>query len=338
MSIKYLGKYRVNEMNNQIMNSQIVSYNRSKHERRSDAELKALAVSYDFKKTNRFPKESMYILESVYSNYARLLTNTLSARLGSQINVQIESISQMKYIDYTLQNLNDGVTSVFTMEPLQGSFFLNIHNSLAFMCIDSICGGSIGYKPINREYTEIEKKLLSILIGYFLDPLKKSWQDYIKLSPTFKSLEFNLFNLQYIGDDESIAAVDITIQVGENNYYPISYILPYRSIESILENFSKIINPDQQTVSPTKESMASIENQLKSSEIEMKVILGKTNLEISKISQLKVGEVIPLTSKVNDLLPLVTEDSTYFYVQPGMCSNKLAVQVVEILNEMAKGD
>lgn len=338
MSIKYLGKYRVNEMNNQIMNSQIVSYNRSKHERRSDAELKSLAVSYDFKKTNRFPKESMYILESVYSNYARLLTNTLSTRLGSQINVQIESIAQMKYIDYTLQNLNDGVTSIFTMDPLQGAFFLNIHNSLAFMCIDSICGGSIDYTPINREYTEIEKKLLSILIGYFLDPLKKSWQDYMKLSPTFKSLEFNLFNLQYIGDDESIAAVDITIQVGEKNYYPISYILPYRSMESILENFSKIINPDQQTISSTKESMSSIEHQLKSSEIEMKVILGKTDLEISKISQLKVGEIISLNSKVNDLLPLVTEDSTYFYVQPGMYNNKLAVQVVEILNEMAKGE
>lgn len=328
---------KVREMASQGMGSQMMTINRRKFLRRSEAELQRLAKSYDFKKTNRFPKESITILENIYSTYVRTLTNTLSARLGAPVKMHIESISQMKYLDYMMQNEEGMVTSIFTMEPIQGSFFLNVSSPLAFMCIDSICGGSLGTHSFQRDFTEIEKKLLTILVGYLLEPLTKSWSDYASITPMLKSLEFNLFNMQYVTDDESVVVVDIMVEVIDGHYYPLNFILPYRSMEGLLEKFVKLVTPDQHMVEPNQESMTLLETQLKNSQIEMEVLLGKTALPVSKINQLKVGEVIKLNSKVSDLLPIMTEEQIHFYVQPGMHSNKLAVQVVEIADELTKG-
>ncbi|MGL4373947.1 MAG: FliM/FliN family flagellar motor switch protein, partial [Turicibacter sp.] len=144
-----------------------------------------------------------------------------------------------------------------------------------------------------------------------------------------KALEFNPLVIQLTSDNESVLVVDITIEVGGQEY-PVKLAFPYVSLENIVDQLVIHNNRDQIALDPDENSTSIIKSHIIQSDVEIDVVLGQKNVPLAYVSNLKVGDVISLDCKFNDLLPLQIEGKTHFYVQPGMNKNKLAVQVVEI--------
>jgi len=317
-----------------VINPQENTFKRvSLQKRRSDEELQRLAKTYDFKGGPRVPKEFIHVLEKIYTNYARSLTNMLSVRLGTPAGVRLDSISQMKYLDYMLLHHEQIATCIFTLQPMIEPLYLNIDAQLAFLCIDSICGGKINYQPINRSFTEVEKKLLGTLSEYFLSPLQQSVMDYFDAKYEITEMEYDLFSVGAITDHEKIIVVNLEVKVNKDHLFPISFIMPDQSMEAILERIRKRTIAGARNEKIDRENIVFLETQLKSSDVEMQILLGQASLSVSQLHEMKAGDVIKLDRRVQDLLPAVTQNVTNFYVQPGTHQgNKLAVQVVEVVD------
>lgn len=311
--------------------SELISYSNTKRHRKTEEEIRRTARLYDFKKTNRFSKDLHYVFECVYSNYVRVLSNYLFVRLGTNMKLNLESIGQMTYLDYVMNTSVDTVTAVFNLAPMKGSCLLNIKNDFAFMCIDNICGGSFENNPLTRDFTAIEKQLLKIVANFFIEPQQSCWNEFLTVEPSLKALEFNPLVIQLTSDNESVLVVDITIEVGGQEY-PVKLAFPYVSLENIVDQLVIHNNRDQIALDPDEHSTSVIKSHIIQSDVDINVVLGQKNVPLAYISNLKVGDVISLDCKFNDLLPLQIEGKTHFYVQPGMNKNKLAVQVVEIEN------
>lgn len=294
--------------------------------------------SYDFKETNRFPKECMNILDTIHDNYVRSLTSKLSARLGVTLDIQLKTISQMTYEEYNAKKRDDMVTFIFEMSPMEGLFYLNLSNEVAFICIDTICGGAIEYKQVSREFTDVEKSLLSLIVAYLLEPIRSSWKNYLEVETNLKTIEVNLENTQYFTPHDLIVSVDIDIVMPDGAKYLLNFILPYHSMENQIDKLVSFNKINQKTMAPSESSMELIGQHLKHSFVNMDVILGKTTLKLSEINQLKVGDVFPIDTKVGELLPLVVEGQEYFRGQLGMRKKRLAIQVLEVLNSQCEGD
>ncbi len=318
------------------MTSNDILHNNRNYSQKYDTE--RVVRSYDFKETNRFPKECMNILDTIHDNYVRSLTSKLSARLGVTLDIQIKGISQMTYEEYSTQNSNDMVTFIFEMSPMDGLFYLNLSNEVAFICIDTICGGAIDYKQVSREFTDVEKSLLSLIVAYLLEPIGSSWRNYLEVETKLKTIEVNLENTQYFAPHDLIVSVNIDIIMPDGSKYLLNFILPYHSMESQIDQLVSFNKINQKTMAPSERSMDLISQHLKHSFVNMDVILGKTTLNLSEINHLKVGDVFPIDTKVGELLPLVVEGQEYFRGQLGMRKKRLAIQVLEILNNQYEGD
>lgn len=318
------------------MTSNDILHNNRNYSHKYDAE--RVVRSYDFKETNRFPKECMNILDTIHDNYVRSLTSKLSARLGLALDIQLKSISQMTYEEYSAKNRHDMVTFIFEMSPMDGLFYLNLSNEVAFLCIDTICGGTIDYKQISREFTDVEKSLLTLIVAYLLEPTSNSWKNYLEVETKLKTIEENLENTQYFTPHDLIVSVDIDIIMPNGSKYLLNLILPYHSMESQIDKLVSFNKINQKTMAPSESSMELIGQHLKNSFVNMDVILGKTTLKLSEINHLKVGDVFPIDTKVGELLPVVVEGQEYFRGQLGMRKKRLAIQVLEILNNQDEGD
>lgn len=313
----------------------ILQNNRS-YKRKPDTE--RTVRSYDFKETSRFPKECMNILDTIYDNYVRSLTSKLSARLGVTLDIQINSISQMTYEEYGAKNRQDMVTFIFEMSPMDGLFCLNLSNEIAFICIDTICGGTLDYKQVSREFTDVEKSLLNLIIAYLLEPINNSWKNYLAVEPKFKTIEVKLENTQYFTPHDLMVSVDIDIVMPDGSKYLLNFILPYHSMESQIDKLVSFNKINQKTMDPSESSIEIIGNHLKNSFVDMDVILGKTTLTLSEINHMKAGDVFSIDKKVGELLSIVVGDQEYFRGQLGIRKKKIAIQVLEILNNHSEGD
>lgn len=293
---------------------------------------------YDFKETNRFPKECMQILHTIYANYVRALTSNLAARIGRAVDVELKSISQMTFEEYDVMSRTDNVTFIFEMEPMDRFFYLNLSNEIAFVCIDSICGGSVEYKQVAREFTDLEKSLLNLIAAYLLEPVNSSWKNYLDVKTKFKSIELHLENTQYFTPQDLIVLVDFVIIMSDGSKYSLNFILPYHSMENQIDNLISANQINLKTMEPCESSMDLIGQHLKNSLVDLEVVLGKTTLTLSEINQLQVGNVFSVDRKVGELLPLVVENQAYFLGQLGILKKKLAIQVLEVLNNPSEGD
>ncbi|MDB8551162.1 flagellar motor switch protein FliM [Turicibacter sanguinis] len=319
-----------------MMTSNEILRNNRNYGAKSDAE--RVVRSYDFKETNRFPKECMNILDTIHDNYVRSLASKLSARLGVALNIKIKSISQMTFEEYDVKKRKNMVTFIYEMVPMEGIFCLSLSNEVAFICIDSICGGTLNHKQVAREFTDVEKSLLHLIVSYLLEPISSSWKNYLDIKTQFKTIEVNLENTQYFTPHDLLVSVDIDIEMPWGEKYILNFILPYHSMENQIDNLVSFNKISQKIMEPSPESINLISQQLKQSLINMEVILGRTSLTLSEINHLQVGDVFSIDTKIGELLSIVLEDQEYFRGQLGIKNKKLAIQILEVINNHSEGE
>ena len=74
---------------------------------------------YDFRRPNKFTKEHLRTLEMVSQQYARLLSSFLSGYLRSNITIEVGSVGQMIYEEFTLSIPSPTVLTILAMDPLE---------------------------------------------------------------------------------------------------------------------------------------------------------------------------------------------------------------------------
>lgn len=307
-----------------------MSIEKRKQRLRSQEEIQRLAKVYDFKRTNRFNKEFVHLFESVYRNYARILSNSLFLRFRIPMKLKLDQLSQVSYLDYVMNLSKDSVTTVYTMFPLKGPFCLTFDSRFCFSAIDSILGGSFTNDAPQREFTDVEKGVLRIVSNTFVSPQEQCYQEYGKVDPCIRSIEFNPVLMQICSDEESMLILDFTLEANEQSY-PIKVAIPYGSVENMGEVLQIVRHQEGVSDAPTVESRQQMDGHLKQAQVGCSVLLGKTSLTLQQVEGLKEGHFIKFDRKVGEFLDLKVEDQVRFKVQPGVSGQKMAVQVTEVL-------
>ncbi len=314
-----------------------MSIEKRKQRLRSQEEIQRLAKVYDFKRTNRFNKEFVHLFESVYRNYARILSNSLFLRFRIPMKLKLDQLSQVSYLDYVMNLSKDSVTTVYTMFPLKGPFCLTFDSRFCFSAIDSILGGSFTNDAPQREFTDVEKGVLRIVSNTFVSSQEQCYQEYGKVDPCIRSIEFNPVLMQICSDEESMLILDFTLEANEQSY-PIKVAIPYGSVENMGEVLQIVRHQEEVSDAPTVESRQQMDSHLKQTHVGCSVLLGQTSLTLQQVEGLKEGHFIKFDRKVGEFLDLKVEDQVRFKVQPGVSGQKMAVQVTEVLKPIRSND
>ena len=202
-----------------------------------------------------------------------------------------------------------------------------IESKLAYALVDSFFGGA--ERPFTKidgkEFTPIELSIVRKVVELAINDLEAAWASVEKIGCSFVRTEQNPQFVGIVPPTDVVIASTFDVEL-ENATGTISMVVPYATIEPIKQKLSSgfQVESDQ---TDKKLWTAIIKEQLMDTSLDIKVNLGETEIRLSDLMELKVGDVIPLTQDATGELDVQVESVKKFKGYYGNHHGTVAVQI-----------
>lgn len=287
---------------------------------------------YDFRSPQKFSKDHIRTLELIHDNFARTISNYLTAQLRKNVKVRVETVEQITYEEFIHSIQNPTVMTMFKMPPLTGTILLEMNAQISFLFIDVLLGGTGERQNINKEFSDIDKNIMLQITSGMIMNLQLAWEDILHVEPEIEGLETNPALNQTLAPNEPVALITFSVEIGKNTTF-INICIPYLSIEKVLDKFVVQHWFQGMDAEAEAESIKKIEEGLQKVEIELSAKLGNTHLSIDEFLKLNSGDVIKLDNKCTNPIKLLVDEEECFYVKPGNIGKNIGVAVLDIIDK-----
>src|SRR5208283_3916113 len=131
------------------------------------------AQPYDFRRPDRIAKDQLRAIHMLHENFARGLASSLSAYLRAYVAVNLVSVEQLSFVEFSQALPSPTCLVSLGMQPYEGNAVLEMNPALVFPIFEMLLGGAAkSLTKINREITEIEQSVLDGLFRITLNDLK----------------------------------------------------------------------------------------------------------------------------------------------------------------------
>ncbi|MBV7272266.1 flagellar motor switch protein FliM [Clostridium thailandense] len=287
---------------------------------------------YDFRSPQKFSKDHIRTLELIHDNYARIISNYLTAQVRMNVKVKIESVQQITYEEFIHSVPNPTILTVFRMPPLSGSVLFETNPAFVFQVIDVLLGGSGMGKIKNREFTDIDKNIIKVVNSGLIYNLKLAWEDVLEVHPEIEGLETNPALNQTLAPNEPVALITFSVEMGKSSTF-INICIPYLSIEKVLDKLVVQYWFQESDEDVLQSSREQLRERLNIIDVKLTAVLGSASLTVDEFLKLGVGDVVTLNEKTSSPVKLVVEDEPYFYGKPGILGKNMGVEILDIIDK-----
>ena len=293
---------------------------------------------YDFKRPDKFSKEQIRTVSIMHETFARLTTTSLSAQLRSLVHVHVASVDQLTYEEFIRSIPTPTTLAVINMDPLKGNAVLEIDPAITFSMIDRLFGGTGQGAKVSRDLTDIEQSVMEGIIVRILANMREAWTQVIDLRPRLGQIETNTQFAQIVPPSEMVVLVTLETKVGEEEGM-MNFCIPYLTIEPIISKLSSQFWFSSVRRSSTTQYLGTLKEKLSDVDMDVVAEIGTINMPIRDVLALRVGDVVRLsTVRVGDPLSLSVGNKKKFYCQPGVVGKKMAVQIIEKIDDSETED
>ena len=114
----------------------------------------------------------------------------------------------------------------------------------------------------------------------------------------------------------------------------LNVCLPFVTLEPILPKLSSHFWMQQdKRKSINDQASEHMQTQLMSSVVDLKAVLGQTDLSFGELLHLEVGDCLSLKTRTSDPVELFVDDRKMFKARPGLNGKHLALQVIQRIEE-----
>lgn len=287
---------------------------------------------YDFERPAKFSKEHLRTLEIIFEHYGRLISTTLPVYLRKAVQVTVASSETVTFSEFTNALANPVVLGIINFQPLGGTIIMELSATVAFAIIDRMLGGAGEPLERNREFSEIENRIVEKIMVICIQLLREPWKNVAEISPVLERIETNPQFAQVISPTDMIAIVTLNIRVGDVEGF-MNICLPYFTLESIMDRLNTkfwFSNMQERSDESYEEQ---IETMIRRVDVPIKAILGRSKVLINDFVNLQVGDVIRLDTKVDSELDVFVGNIKKFKALPGSNEDHFAVRVTTVIRE-----
>ena len=174
------------------------------------------AQPYDFRRPDRIAKDQLRAIHLLHENFARSLASSLSAYLRAYVVVNLVSVEQLSFMEFTQCLPSPTCMVVLNMKPYEGNAVLEMNPSLVFPVLEMLLGGSGKTSTkVNREITEIEQSILESLFRIVLNDLRVAWHAVSAMEFKIDTHETEPQLLQILAPNEAVVAISVEVRIGE---------------------------------------------------------------------------------------------------------------------------
>jgi len=299
----------------------------------NDVEEKKIRV-YNFARPSKFGKEQLRTLEVMFENFSRLVSSFLTGYLRTATQIEVANAEQVTYNEFSNSLLNPVILGIIDLGSpiLKGSVVLDLSSSVGYAIIDRILGGEGDTLKKTREFTEIEKILLSRILSQMISYLVEPWENVCQVSPALEKLETNSQFAQIMSPNEMVALVSLSIKIGKVEGI-INFCIPYIVIEPIIDKLNTKYWFSSREDEDLSVYRSKVEVGLEEAKVPVSVVVGRTNITVDEFIGLQVGDVITLDSFVNSDFEIMVGNLVKFYAKPGISRGKNAAQITSFIGK-----
>ncbi|MSR91848.1 flagellar motor switch protein FliM [Inconstantimicrobium porci] len=292
---------------------------------------------YDFRSPQKFSKEHIRALEVIHDNFARIISNYLTAQIRRNTKVKIETVEQITYEEFIHSVPNPTIMMVFKMIPLNGSVLFEMNPTFSFKIIDILLGGSGDKVHVNKEFTDIDKNIIYKIGSGIIANLKLAWEDVLSIDTEIETLDTNPALNQTLAPNEAVALITFSAEIGDNNTF-LHLCIPYLSIEKFLD---KLIMQNWFRAEDSSDNDIAHENirhGIDEVTVNVEAELGKTSILVDDFLKLTQGDVLMLNEKVTEPIKVYIEDELCYCAKPGTIGKKVGVSILDTIRKDVEGD
>ncbi len=287
---------------------------------------------YDFRRPDKFSKDHLRGAQLIFDSFCRQTTSYFSGLFRMAVHVEVESIDQLTYAEFSRELSNPCCVAIVKLGDLPSSMLVNAHLRVMLPMLDRLCGGEGNSPGFSRTLTEIEismaRRILLALTGIFGETLEDFNMGHNR--PDISSIEVNPYFIQQImGPSDMVLSASILVRFGAQSDR-IEFCLPYVTLEPVLPAFSLNRWFRENDGSDDKGDGHSVSPAIENLEVPISCRLGKTVLQMSQVVSLREGDVIEMDLSKDGLATLYVFGKAKFSAEVGTLGNRLAARICSL--------
>ena len=287
--------------------------------------------TYDFNRPNRFSKDHMRTLEMLHEIFSRGFTASVAAYLRTVAEIKVVSVSQLPFREYTMSLPRPDCIFVLKMEPLDGSFLMEMNPELVLTLIDRILGGPGKAPTAARELTLIEQSVIEKIVNRGMEALQEAWLKVGHFQPKLTGYETTAQFVQIVAPSEITAVIEFEVKINEVTG-KMSMCIPYVVLEPIIGDLSAQKWFTVGKKESTAETVENLTKVMKETRMPIVVRVGGAQITVQELLRLKAGDVIRLDTSPHNEIDVLIENLVKLRGRPGVSSKKKALQVTRVFS------
>lgn len=288
----------------------------------------ATAVTYDFRRPNKFNREHVRALQIANETFARQFTTVLSTTLRAVSQVSLRSVGQLTYDEYVRDIPNPSFLAVLSLSPLSGASIFHLPLPLVMTAIDRLLGGTgTGTLP-QRSLTDIEQSVIRNLFERVLRELSYAFESLTQLEPSILHLESNPQFAQVAAATDMVVVVHYDIRIGSRSG-EATLCIPFSSLQPVLDEVTgNALLGGWASGDPAGVANA-LATRLDGAPMPVSVRFDEVTLSSGQIVDLRPGDVLPLHHPVGAPLTVSVNGVPRFSAMSGRRGARLACLIVD---------
>jgi flagellar motor switch protein FliM len=286
-----------------------------------------VVVAYDLTSQDRIIRGRLPQLDVIYEKFMRSFRVSLSSALRKIATLNHSSTDFLKFGEFINTQPMPTCMSVLRFNALRGSVLFVIESKLAYALVDNFFGGADRpYTKIEgKDFTAIELQIIRKVVDLAIGDLEEAWVSVEKIDCSFIRTEINPQFVGIVPPTDIVIASTFAVEL-ENANGTITIVVPYSTIEPIKQKLQSgfQVESDQ---TDKKLWTSTIMDQLLDTEVEVKVDLGETEIDVEELMKLNLGDVISLNQDSTGEFDVQIEGVRKFKAYYGIHHGSVAVQI-----------
>lgn len=283
---------------------------------------------YDLGRQERIVRGRMPTMELINERFARLLRIGLFNYIHKGTEISVGPIRVQKYSEFIRNLVVPTNLNLVTIKPLRGTALVVLDPNLVFLVVDSMFGGDGRFhtRVEGRDFTPTEQRIIQGLLTVIFAEYEKAWKPVFEINFEYVRSEMNTQFANIATPSEIVVAITFTVELGGNSS-EMHFCIPYSMVEPIRDVLYSTMHSEQ--AGTDRRWAAMLARQLQLAEVELVVPLASCELPVSRIVDLKVGDIIPI--QIEEHIPATVDGIPVMDCRYGVRGGQYALKVDRFL-------
>jgi len=293
---------------------------------------------YDFYSPRKFTKEKLKILQSVFENYARILTSQVNGIFRTMTDITVMELRESRYYEFVNSFHENACMTVIETE-ISGKgksnvpLMMYVSPGLILTLMSHMLGGGdqVLTAPDDYRYSDVEMSLYRRIVEYLVKAMKDGFSNYINAVFRPTHVEENPSMVQEVGLDETVVLVLLNVDVTGISSEKIRICLPGTLLEQMFRIMDNRKHLDRGFTYSNHSDV--IMEHIRDTRYLMTAKLGSICLNLEELENLRPGDIIDMNKSKDGLLTVYVGDQPWFRGTMGVHKKNIAIRIEERIEQ-----